>query len=190
MTNCEGIRIIVRYDFLGDSMKIQLSKFISTRGYTETMEASIDMEEIKLTGVSYPIRKKRTFPVLLKNAGKDIASWEFQTEIVLGIPCDRCLKEVDYPVAVKVMEEVDFEHLDKTDGEFSYLEDKTLDLDVLIFDEVVPKLPSKLLCKEDCKGLCPVCGTNLNEKECGCDRTVADPRMAAIQDIFKNFKEV
>ena len=45
-------------------------------------------------------------------------------------------------------------------------------------------------CKEDCKGLCPVCGTNLNEKECGCDRTVADPRMAAIQDIFKNFKEV
>jgi rpmF_bact: ribosomal protein L32 len=33
-----------------------------------------------------------------------------------------------------------------------------------------------------------VCGTNLNEKECGCDRTVADPRMAAIQDIFKNFK--
>ena len=171
-------------------MKIQLSKFISTRGYTETMEASIDMEEIKLTGVSYPIRKKRTFPVLLKNAGKDIASWEFQTEIVLGIPCDRCLKEVDYPVAVKVMEEVDFEHLDKTDGEYSYLEDKTLDLDVLIFDEVVPKLPSKLLCKEDCKGLCPVCGTNLNEKECGCDRTVADPRMAAIQDIFKNFKEV
>ena len=44
--------------------------------------------------------------------------------------------------------------------------------------------------KKISKGLCPVCGTNLNEKECGCDRTVADPRMAAIQDIFKNFKEV
>ena len=42
-------------------MKIQLSKFISTRGYTETMEASIDMEEIKLTGVSYPSVKNGRF---------------------------------------------------------------------------------------------------------------------------------
>ncbi len=171
-------------------MKIQLSKFISAMNYTETVEASIDMEEIKLRGVSYPIRKKETFPLVLKNTGKNTVSWEFQTEITLGIPCDRCLNEVSYAVILNVMEEVDFEHLDKTDGEFSYLDDKSLDLDVLIFDEVVPKLPSKLLCREDCKGLCPVCGTNLNEKECGCDRTVADPRMAAIQDIFKNFKEV
>ena len=97
-------------------MKIQLSKIISVPKYEETVEASIDLNEIKLN--------------------------------------------------------------------------KYLDLDILIFDEVVPKLPSRVLCKEDCKGLCPVCGTNLNEKECGCDRTVADPRMAAIQDIFKNFKEV
>ncbi len=43
--------------------------------------------------------------------------------------------------------------------------------------------------KDDCKGICPVCGQNLNEKECGCDTFVPDPRMAVIQDIFKN-KEV
>ncbi|MCI5623539.1 MULTISPECIES: YceD family protein [Anaerostipes] len=171
-------------------MKLQLSKFISTPNYAETQEAYVDMDEIKLKGVSYPIRKKDKFPVTFQNTGKNTVSWSFKTEMILGIPCDRCLDEVLYTVTVDVMEEVDFDHLNQEDGEFSYIEDRELDMDLLIFDEVVPKLPSKLLCREDCKGLCPVCGTNLNKKECGCDRTVADPRMAAIQDIFKNFKEV
>ena len=156
-------------------MKIQLSKIISVPKYEETVEASIDLNEIKLKGVSYPIRK-------------DKISFAFETEVTLGIPCSRCLEEVSYPVSVQVMKELDFSDLDEEDS--SYIKDKYLDLDILIFDEVVPKLPSRVLCKEECKGLCPVCGTNLNEKECGCDRTVADPRMAAIQDIFKNFKEV
>ena len=156
-------------------MKIQLSKIISVPKYEETVEASIDLNEIKLKGVSYPIREKNDFSIVFRNIGKDKISFAFETEVTLGIPCSRCLEEVSYPVSVQVTKELDF---------------SDLDLDILIFDEVVPKLPSRVLCKEDCKGLCPVCGTNLNEKECGCDRTVADPRMAAIQDIFKNFKEV
>ena len=90
----------------------------------------------------------------------------FETDVTLGIPCSRCLAEVRYPVSVQVTKEVDFSELDEEDS--SYIEDKYLDLDILIFDEVVPKLPSRVLCKEDCKGLCPVCGTNLNEKECRC----------------------
>ncbi len=170
-------------------MKIQLSKFISVPKYEETVEASIDMDEIKLTGVSYPIRTRTGFPVLIQNRGKDKVVLKFETEVVLGIPCSRCLEEIPYPVSIKVMEEIDFGHMEEEE-EFPYLEDKVLDLDMLIFDEIVPKLPTRVLCREDCKGLCPVCGTNLNEKECGCDRKVADPRMAAIQDIFKNFKEV
>ncbi len=170
-------------------MKIQLSKFISVPKYEEKMEASIDMDEIKLTGVSYPIRTRTGFPILIQNRGKDKVCFRFETEVVLGIPCSRCLEEVPYPVSIQVVEEIDFGTMEEHE-EFPYLENKILDLDMLIFDEIVPKLPSRVLCREDCRGLCPVCGTNLNEKECGCDRTVADPRMAAIQDIFKNFKEV
>ena len=188
LTNQKHIRIIVQYENLGDRMKIQLSKIISVPKYEETVEASIDLNEIKLKGVSYPIREKNDFSIVFRNIGKDKISFAFETEVTLGIPCSRCLEEVSYPVSVQVTKELDFSDLNEEDS--SYIEDKYLDLDILIFDEVVPKLPSRVLCKEDCKGLCPVCGTNLNEKECGCDRTVADPRMAAIQDIFKNFKEV
>ena len=50
--------------------------------------------------------------------------------------------------------------------------------------------PAKVLCGEDCKGICPVCGANRNEKDCGCDTVVLDPRMQKFQDVFKDFKEV
>ena len=62
-----------------------------------------------------------------------------------------------------------------------------LDVDKLISDEIVVALPTKVLCREDCRGLCSVCGQNLNHGTCDCDRHTGDPRMAAIQDIFRNF---
>ena len=65
-----------------------------------------------------------------------------------------------------------------------------LDVDTLINNEILINMPVKVLCKEECKGICPVCGGNLNEKECGCDTFVPDPRMAAIKDIFNANKEV
>ena len=63
-------------------------------------------------------------------------------------------------------------------------------MDRLIFGEFLVSIPGKILCREDCKGLCPVCGTNLNVAECGCDRDVLDPRMSVFKDILNNFKEV
>ena len=65
-----------------------------------------------------------------------------------------------------------------------------MDTDRLVYDEILIGFPMKVLCREDCRGICAVCGANLNEGECGCDRTVPDPRMAVIRDIFNNFKEV
>ena len=52
-------------------MKIQLSKIISVPKYEETVEASIDLNEIKLKGVSYPIREKNDFLIVFRNIGKD-----------------------------------------------------------------------------------------------------------------------
>ena len=65
-----------------------------------------------------------------------------------------------------------------------------LDVDRLIASELMVNLPMKVLCREDCKGICRKCGKNLNEGACGCDDSVPDPRMSVIQDIFKQFKEV
>ena len=70
------------------------------------------------------------------------------------------------------------------------MEGYQLNVDSLISNEIFTCWPLKVLCREDCKGLCRVCGKDLNEGECGCDTFVPDPRMAAIMDIFRENKEV
>lgn len=60
---------------------------------------------------------------------------------------------------------------------------KTIDLDPIVREELLLTLPSYPVCKESCKGLCPVCGANLNDRECGCDRHVPDPRWAGLKNV-------
>ena len=60
-----------------------------------------------------------------------------------------------------------------------------VDLDELVNEEVSLSLPNKILCKEDCKGLCPKCGANLNVKQCNCKKDV-DPRMAALLQLLED----
>ena len=75
-------------------------------------------------------------------------------------------------------------------NEISYIDGYDLDVDRMVNEEILLGFPMKVLCQEDCKGICKVCGANLNQGECGCDRTEPDPRMSVIRDIFNNVKEV
>ena len=63
---------------------------------------------------------------------------------------------------------------------------KVVDLDPIVREQILLALPMTTVCKDDCKGLCTVCGQNLNEKKCGCDTHVIDPRLAALKDIKLN----
>lgn len=60
---------------------------------------------------------------------------------------------------------------------------KVIDLDPIVREQIALALPSYPVCKDACKGLCPVCGANLNERDCGCDRHVPDPRWAGLKNV-------
>ena len=68
--------------------------------------------------------------------------------------------------------------------ELILVENDRLDLKELVLSDLLLNLPMKHLCREDCKGLCPKCGANLNEGECGCNRKPVDPRFAALRDLL------
>lgn len=72
---------------------------------------------------------------------------------------------------------------DLEDADREPFDGKTIDLDPIVREQVLLALPMHAVCKEDCKGLCGVCGQNLNEKACGCQTKVIDPRLAALKDI-------
>lgn len=170
-------------------MKINISEILSNPSVVKDFEVVPDMETLDLKRASYPVTQKAPVKLTIRKA-EDKIRITGKTEIRLIIPCDRCLDDVEltFPVEIDrhVNPDIEADGIDDVD-EQSFMDGCMLDVDRLVTDEVVVALPSKVLCKDDCKGLCSVCGTNLNHSNCDCDRFVPDPRMAAIQDIFHSF---
>ena len=174
-------------------MFINVSEYISTPLKSKTYEVPLDMQYYDHQGTKYPFKDQGVLKLTVSNSGNRTILLKGEWQGSLVVPCDRCLKDVIVPFDVVIDREVDFTKIqDDTfdDDSSSYIVDNSIDTDALINHEILIHFPMKILCREDCKGICLKCGKDLNLGECGCDRKVLDPRMAAIQDIFKNFKEV
>lgn len=100
--------------------------------------------------------------------------------------CDRCaeeiVKDMSFPVK-KILVPKLANDADKDFDEYVVVPNGVLDLDEFITEEINLFLPSKILCKPDCKGLCYKCGKNLNLGDCGCKKDV-DPRMEALLQLL------
>lgn len=109
----------------------------------------------------------------------------------LVVPCNRCMEDVLEEVKADFSKELKTGH--PVDGEeelHEYLEGAVLDLEKLVLDEVYMNVPMKVLCKDDCQGLCRTCGKNLNHETCDCENDNIDPRLAGLKDLLNEFKEV
>ena len=176
-------------------MIINLTEVLSLEGKTKTYNAEVSLETFDCRLGSYKIIDK--YPLELKVTNKGNKKLELNTFVKLSliIPCDRCLTDVITPLEIEVDEVVDLraseedriEQLDEQD----YIKGYNLDVDRFVYGEILLNLPMKTLCSEDCKGICNICGANLNFSTCNCEHEERlDPRMSVIHDIFKNFKEV
>lgn len=174
-------------------MQINVSEILSTSGKTQTFQVEAGFTTVPYSGNEYPVEKKETFALTVENIGKKKIHVTGETKINLLIPCDRCLSDVSVEFPIKIDLTIDRNTEDDDEKEWNeliLLEGSMLEIDMLVYDEIATHFPMKVLCKEDCKGICPVCGCNQNETTCDCDQSVPDPRMSAIRDIFNNFKEV
>jgi uncharacterized protein len=72
---------------------------------------------------------------------------------------------------------------DENNDELILLESFRMDLDELVSDDIFLSLPTKFLCRDDCQGVCPTCGQNLNDGPCSCKKTV-DPRLADLLQLL------
>ena len=113
-------------------------------------------------------------------------------ETSLEVPCARCLDPVVHPVerSFDLLYRplgIDSGHaeLSVTDAEaeIGYYEGEGLLLEDTLREQVLLALPLKTICREDCKGLCPHCGKNLNEVQCSCVDAVEGPRWSALKEI-------
>lgn len=175
-------------------MIINISEILSTPKKKEEYSVPVEMDAFVLNGVSYSFKEKAPVQLIIANVGQKEISISAHMDVVLNIPCDRCLEIVPVKLVMDMDKNIDFklsdeERINELD-ETCYIDHSSLDVDRLVSSEILIHFPMKTLCREDCKGICFKCGQNLNLGECGCDRESLDPRMSAIRDIFKNFKEV
>lgn len=174
-------------------MLVNLSDVFTSEGRRISMELPLEMTSFKNGTGCFEIVEKTpvSFTFSHMEAGK--AKAQGSVKLKLRTFCDRCLEEVITEL------DLSFERIavspevpgggDMVD-DLSFMEGFHLNTETFLYNEIIGNWPVKILCREDCRGLCPVCGQNLNKGECGCDTFVPDPRMAVIQDIFHANKEV
>ena len=135
---------------------------------------SLEEGEIKQGNVSVSIDVDRT---------DDYFNLDFHVEGFVTVPCDRCLDDCT-EAQEHAFSEVFQQGGASGDDDVTSFTGDTIELDALVRDTLLVAQPLSNICKPDCKGLCPVCGANLNHGDCGCDRFVPDPRLAALQGLF------
>ena len=126
---------------------------------------------------------------------RDIIEIEGRLDTRIGLKCSRCLVpfvmplstefELTYTQALPEIEPDDKEEIELQAEEMRMIrfEGDTIDLRDALQDQIVMSLPLQPLCSPDCRGLCPRCGANLNEGDCGCDRTPDDSPFAVLKKL-------
>lgn len=161
-------------------MQVSLEQIFNIDGRQENFDYSFtpDYSLSDDFTLSSPVHFKGT----VKNTA-GIVSLTGQAEFTTNVICSRCAEEFSKSFSVKVEHTLVSELQNEDNDEFYLVEDKVLDLDALVCEDVILSLPFVFLCKEDCKGICSQCGKNLNEGECSCQKAV-DPRLAALLDLL------
>lgn len=175
-------------------MKVEITDVLTCENKRVEKEVHIDFDSFQSKLGEFPIAKCTPFNLTLENEDNKKLTIQGKADFTLKIPCGRCLEDVPTTIHLEINRSVDIATRQEcVEGEMddaNYMDGCNLDVDKLIYSEILVNWPMKVLCKPDCKGICKKCGTNLNLRQCDCDKTELDPRMAAIQDIFNKFKEV
>ena len=165
-------------------MLLGLSKIIDSPGASVSFSVSVDLSDLRY-GESFPVTEPVEASGTVRNtAGVLVMSGSLHTTIH-GV-CDRCAADfdsyVEFPLDVVLVTE--FSNEENEDEWVFPLEGDSADLEDIVRTVFVLNLDSKLLCKEDCKGLCCRCGKNLNEGPCNCQKEL-DPRFAALRQLLE-----
>lgn len=171
-------------------MQINLSEMLSNEGECRQINVLYEPDVYGTAAGEYPILEKKPVYFEFTNLGENKLLMKAEIALTLVIPCDRCLEDVRTPLHIKTERELTVRETEaqrtEASDEMDFISGSSLDVDSFVYGEILLNLPMKILCREDCKGICNRCGTNLNHGSCDCDTVPSDPRMAKILDVFKN----
>ena len=164
-------------------MKINIASVLRYDGASKEFSGDVELGNLDYMGSTLSFKE----PVLIKGKVYNIGgALEIKAEITgeYTSECSRCGQMVTGKLAGELFESIDSDLTD-VDEECITVSGNVIDISGSIDACIYEQLPMQPLCKEDCKGLCPVCGIDLNKNECNCDDTVYDPRFAIFRNLSK-----
>lgn len=174
--------------FLAKNMIVDLSKFEGAFAVFQfelsPADIEFEIEELKLAAAA----------IVSARVEKHIAQTNVDGEISTKIEnnCNRCLKKVEndleFPFTAIFVSPENYtkqneKKLSADELEVSVIDSEEIDMSELIREQILLALPTQFLCREDCKGLCPVCGSNKNLIDCKCIEKEIDPRWSDLKNI-------
>ena len=164
-------------------MRLGLSQIIDRPGESISYSAVVDLSDLQY-GTCFPVTEPVKAEGTVRNTAGVLVMKGLITTCIHGI-CDRCAaefdREMELPIDAVLVTELANE---ENEDEWVFtLEGDSADLDDIVRTIFVLNMDSKLLCSDDCKGMCCRCGKNLNEGPCSCEKEI-DPRLAALKQLL------
>jgi uncharacterized protein len=171
---------------------LDLNAIASEPGATGSFAYSLDLPNAEEFASEGPVRVSLD----VHNTGKALLVYG-KFEGAVHLACARCLADVLVDVQGKIDEQFSLpgvtiaglELIDQVEPAESAFTDQVLNVTELVRQQILLSLPMRVVCSDDCQGLCPVCGHNLNEGSCGCPQEEGHPAWKALRDLASKQKK-
>lgn len=167
-------------------MKVDISRIMKFNGGTQDFNFVETIPSLKEEMNGYIVESPVSFSGTVTNiqgvfSVNGILKYEYITK------CVKCLKPLSDTIEKRISEM--FESSESKEGMDSYIfTNDEIDLELPVIHNIILSLPQISVCSEDCKGLCPKCGTNLNISECDCDNSNINLNMLGLKEFFTDKK--
>lgn len=165
-------------------MELNLSEIIKNDGSEQDFRGQIDIEPVKYMGLTVSFDGGVEVCGSVKNID-GVMELTADVSGKLQSNCARCMKPVEEAFCVKMEETLAQEGTQAAENEdVIVFSGYSVPLDEIVLNSILISMPVRYLCREDCKGLCPTCGKDLNEGDCGCKREEIDPRLEVLSRFY------
>ena len=168
-------------------MKVNISKILKVDGESVNFTSEKNIDNVE----NYPDVCEFLSPVKVEGTVTNldgIFQVKAKGSVTAKMNCGRCLKPTTVEIPVEINE--NFSVTGKEKEETETFSGDTIDISSVVGRSILIGLPMKVLCDNDCKGLCPICGKDLNKGACECDTSRIDPRFESLRSLFKLDEEV
>jgi uncharacterized protein len=166
-------------------IEVDVARLKNNPGEVKKLAVAVDMPPVLSESEKIEFEGPVKLDLVLTNTNNTIVV-EGYISAKLSLACGSCLDIFTIPIQAEFSETYYNEGKEESAGEeyIAYSGDK-LDLTTEVVKSIIIALPMRIVCRQDCKGLCPVCGVNRNKENCGCAADTVDPRLEVLKKLLQ-----